>query len=79
MRGGGAEEGRNLANLGLRARWPGKEEMAVDDEEKCRPWRRRLAMAISWSSLFRAAILSLLVAAITTACLTLPVEKVVDF
>lgn len=50
------------------------------DEEECRPWRKRLSMAFHWSSLFKFTFLLLLLAAIATACFTLPVEKILkDF
>lgn len=45
-----------------------------------RPWRRKLSMAFTWGSVLRITLLLLLVAAITTACLTLPIEKILkDF
>ncbi|WOL00618.1 hypothetical protein Cni_G09331 [Canna indica] len=55
--------------------------MEGEDAEECRPWRRRLSsMAVSWSALFRVSLLFLLVAAIATAFITLPVEKILkDF
>lgn len=55
--------------------------MGVEDEEDCRPWRRRLSsMAVSWSSLFRISLLLLLTAGIATAFVTLPMEKILkDF
>lgn len=67
----------NLANIGaLRARKHGSGIEGGDDED-CRPWRRRLSsMAVSSSSFFRLSLLLLLLAAIVTACITLPVEKV---
>ena len=51
----------------------------IDDEEECRPWRRRLTMAFSWGSTLRITLLLLLVAAVVTACFTLPIEKVFIF
>lgn len=46
------------------------------DEEECRPrWRKRLSMAFHWSSFLKFTFLLLLIAAIATACFTLPVEK----
>ncbi|KAL5995879.1 hypothetical protein ACLOJK_025952 [Asimina triloba] len=75
--------GLNLANVGgLRARSSLKQAIAgeEEDEEDCRPWRRRLSMAITWGSVLRITLLLLLVAAITTACFRLPVEKILkDF
>lgn len=54
--------------------------MYEDDEEDCRPWRRRLSMALTGSSFLRISLLLLLVAAIITAFVTLPVEKILkDF
>lgn len=51
-----------------------------EDEEECRPWRKRLSMAFNWSSLLKFTFLLLLLAAIATACFTLPVEKILkDF
>jgi len=51
-----------------------------DDEECSRPWRRRLSMAFNWTSFFRISLLLLLIAAIATAFLTLPVDKILkDF
>lgn len=73
---------RNLANLGgLRPRLSLKQATPDDqDEEECRPWRKRLSMAFHWSSLFKFTFLLLLLAAIATACFTLPVEKILkDF
>lgn len=72
---------RNLANLGgLRPRLSLKQATPDDqDEEECRPWRKRLSMAFHWSSLFKFTFLLLLLAAIATACFTLPVEKVSFF
>ncbi|KAE9455340.1 hypothetical protein C3L33_12761, partial [Rhododendron williamsianum] len=71
---------QNLANLvGLRPRcFSSKQAVAEDqDEDECsRPWRRRLSMAFNWTSFFKITLLILLVAAITTAFLTLPVDKV---
>lgn len=50
------------------------------DEEECRPWRKRLSMAFHWSSLLKFTLLLLLLAVIATACFTLPVEKILkDF
>lgn len=72
----------NLANLGgLRPRLSLKQATPEDqDEEECRPWRKRLSMAFHWSSLFKFTFLLLLLAAIATACFTLPVEKILkDF
>ncbi|KAM0947760.1 putative SNARE associated golgi family protein [Dioscorea sansibarensis] len=77
----GEKEVLNLANIGaLRARKHGSGIEGGDDED-CRPWRRRLSsMAVSSSSLFRLSLLLLLIAAIVTACITLPVEKILkDF
>ncbi|QCD77100.1 mercuric reductase [Vigna unguiculata] len=51
-----------------------------DEEEECRPWRRRLTMSFSWASALRITILLLLLAAVITACFTLPIEKMMkDF
>lgn len=72
----------NLANLGgLRPRLSLKQATPEDqDEEECRPWRKRLSMAFQWSSLLKFTFLLLLLAAIATACFTLPVEKILkDF
>ncbi|RDX61642.1 hypothetical protein CR513_60113, partial [Mucuna pruriens] len=73
----------NLANLvGLRARSSSKQASPDpnDAEEECRPWRRRLTMSFSWASALRITILLLLLAAVITACFTLPVEKLMkDF
>lgn len=72
----------NLANLGgLRPRLSLKQATPEDqDEEECRPWRKRLSMAFHWSSLLKFTFLLLLLAAIATACFTLPVEKILkDF
>ncbi|WVY94855.1 hypothetical protein V8G54_033943, partial [Vigna mungo] len=73
----------NLANLvGLRARSSSKQASPdlQDEEEECRPWRRRLTMSFSWASALRITILLLLLAAVITACFTLPVEKMMkDF
>lgn len=71
----------NLANIGgLRSRKQGISAVG-EDEEDCRPWRRRLSsMAVSWSSLLRISFVLLLIAAFVTALVTLPVEKVLkDF
>lgn len=51
-----------------------------EDEEECRPWRKRLSLSImafkfSWVSFLKITLLLILVAAIVTACYTLPVEK----
>lgn len=75
-------ETRNLANLGgLRARLSLKQEISDynDDDEECRPWRRRLFMAFTWGSALRITLLLLLLAAVVIACFTLPVEKVLFF
>lgn len=72
----------NLANLGgLRPRLSLKQATPEDqDGEECRPWRKRLSMAFHWSSLLKFTFLLLLLAAIATACFTLPVEKILkDF
>ena len=69
----------NLANLvGLRARSSSKQASPDlhDEEEECRPWRRRLTMSFSWASALRITILLLLLAAVIVACFTLPIEKV---
>lgn len=67
----------NLANLGgLRPRLSLKQPIYNDDDEECRPWRRRFSMAFTWGSALRITLLLLLVAAVATACFTLPVEKV---
>lgn len=50
-----------------------------DDDEECRPWRRRFTMAFSWSSALRITLLLLLLAAVIAACFTLPIEKVPFF
>ncbi|KAF3791692.1 TVP38/TMEM64 family membrane protein, partial [Nymphaea thermarum] len=85
----GGDRGLNLAKQqqggggggGLRCRGASRQEAAGgDDEEDCRPWRRRLrlasmALSISWPSAIRLLVLLLLLAAITTACVTLPIEK----
>ncbi|XP_052190218.1 uncharacterized protein LOC127799952 [Diospyros lotus] len=52
------------------------------DDDHCRPlWRRRLSiMAFNWTSFLKITLLLLLLAAIATAFLTLPVEKILkDF
>ncbi|KAH9682925.1 tvp38/tmem64 family inner membrane protein ydjz [Citrus sinensis] len=67
---------------GLRARLSLKQANSDfgDDDEECRPWRRRLSMAFTWGSALRITLLILLVAAVVTACFTLPVEKILkDF
>ncbi|KAA3455726.1 transmembrane protein 64 isoform X2 [Gossypium australe] len=67
---------------GLRARSSHKQEILdIDNEdEECRPWRRRLSMAFTWGSSLRITLLLLLIAAIVFACFTLPVEKILkDF
>lgn len=72
----------NLANLGgLRPRLSLKQATPEEqDEEECRPWRKRLSMAFHWSSLLKFTLLLLLIAVIATACFTLPVEKILkDF
>lgn len=72
----------NLANLGgLRPRLSLKQATPEEqDEEECRPWRKRLSMAFHWSSLLKFTLLLLLLAVIATACFTLPVEKILkDF
>ncbi|KAA0033425.1 TVP38/TMEM64 family membrane protein slr0305-like [Cucumis melo var. makuwa] len=73
----------NLANLGgLRARLSLKHSISDhnDDEEECRPWRRRLSMAFTWRSALKITLLLLLLAAAVTACFTLPIEKILkDF
>ncbi|KAK1278825.1 hypothetical protein QJS04_geneDACA003406 [Acorus gramineus] len=77
----------NLANFGegLRARSSLRPSglSEFDEEDDCsggssgRRWRRRLSMAaVRWASLLRISLLLLLLAAIATACFTLPVEKV---
>lgn len=72
----------NLAYLGglnLRPRLCLKQATSPEeqDEEECRPrWRKRLSMAFHWSSFLKFTFLLLLIAAIATACFTLPVEKV---
>ncbi|CAH9071858.1 unnamed protein product [Cuscuta epithymum] len=51
-----------------------------DVEVECRPWRKKVSMALNRVSLFKIILLLLLIAAITTAFLTLPVEKILkDF
>lgn len=51
-----------------------------NDDEECRPWRRRISMALTWGSALRITLLLLLLAAVATACFTLPVEKILkDF
>jgi hypothetical protein len=72
----------NLANLeGLRARSSLKQPSLdlKDEEEECRPWRRRITMAFSWASAFRITLLLLLLVAVIVACFTLPIEKVSFF
>ncbi|KAF3457204.1 hypothetical protein FNV43_RR01861 [Rhamnella rubrinervis] len=73
----------NLANLGgLRPRLSLKlvEPGYIQEDEDCRPWRRRISMAFTWGSALRIALFLLIVAAALTACLTLPVEKILkDF
>ncbi|KAK7303244.1 hypothetical protein RJT34_14146 [Clitoria ternatea] len=73
----------NLANLvGLRARSSLKQPSVElnDEDEECRPWRRRLTMAFSWPTALRITLLLLLLAAFIIACFTLPVEKMMkDF
>ncbi|CAK9151050.1 unnamed protein product [Ilex paraguariensis] len=71
----------NLANaVGLRARSSLKQEIATNDDEDCRPWRRRIlssmAVSITWSSALRACLFLLLLSAIAVACISLPVEKI---
>ncbi|KAG7013587.1 hypothetical protein SDJN02_23754, partial [Cucurbita argyrosperma subsp. argyrosperma] len=69
---------RNLANLGgLRARLSLKHSVSDhnDEEEECRPWRRRLFMAFTWRSALKITFLLILVAAAVIACFTLPIEK----
>lgn len=75
---GAKENDRNLANLvGLRPRLCLKqaEPDFTDDDEECRPWRRRFSMAFTWASAFKITLFLLLVAAVVAAFLTLPVEK----
>lgn len=70
---------QNLANLGgLRARLSLKQATSdlSDEDEDCRPWRRRLSMAFTWGSALRITLFILLVAAVVFAFFTLPVEKV---
>ncbi|KAH7517193.1 hypothetical protein FEM48_Zijuj09G0036600 [Ziziphus jujuba var. spinosa] len=89
-----ADDGQqpNLANLeGLRARSslrPGEIGYYDDDHHDnayFRPWRRRflssvMAVKLTWSSAFRFSLLLLLIAAIATAFISLPVEKLLkDF
>ncbi|KAB1214252.1 hypothetical protein CJ030_MR5G023165 [Morella rubra] len=51
-----------------------------DDDEECRPWRRRILKAVTWGSTLRITLLLLLLAAVVIACFTLPVEKILkDF
>lgn len=70
----------NLANVGgLRARLALKQSPSgcADDEEECRPWRRRFSlMALTWGSALRIALLLSLLLAGVVACFTLPVEKI---
>ncbi|KAL6191112.1 hypothetical protein ACLB2K_037504 [Fragaria x ananassa] len=72
---------QNLANFGgLRPRLPLKQANNIYDDDEDRPWRRRLSMALSWGSALRITLLLLLLAAVATACFTLPVEKILkDF
>lgn len=58
-----------------------KATIAEEEEEACsRPWRRRLLMAVTWGAVLRISLLLLLLIAITTACITLPIEKILkDF
>ncbi|CAI9771011.1 unnamed protein product [Fraxinus pennsylvanica] len=83
----------SLRGINLRPRLPLKQALPEDpEEEEYRPWRKKLlcfsfspysvkmAFKFSWISLFRIFLLWLLIAAIVTACLTLPVEKLLkDF
>jgi hypothetical protein len=78
----------NLAKIeGLRARSSGRPggsgrggEEDEEDEEFRVTWRRRLLMAlklnVTCASALRIALFLLLLAAIATACISLPVEKV---
>lgn len=73
----------DLANIGLRTRLPMKLSSPTrtddDDDEDCRPWHRRIRMALSlssWGSALRIALLLSLVVAVVVACFTLPVEQV---
>ncbi|EEF45317.1 TVP38/TMEM64 family membrane protein slr0305 [Ricinus communis] len=54
-----------------------------DNEEECRPWRRKLSStmaSMTWGSALRITLLFLLIAAVVVACFTLPVEKILkDF
>lgn len=56
-----------------------------DPDEECRPWRKKISLSImasrfSWGSACKIAFLLLLLAAIVTACYTLPIEKMLkDF
>ncbi|GFY85176.1 hypothetical protein Acr_03g0019500 [Actinidia rufa] len=72
------ERNLNLAYLGgLRPRLPLKQNIVEDqNDEDCRPWRHRLSMAFNLGSFLRITLLLLLIVAIATAFLTLPVEKV---
>lgn len=58
-----------------------KPVVVEDEEEACsRPWRRRLLMAVTPGAVLRVSLLLLLLAAIATALLTLPIEKILkDF
>ncbi|GER37441.1 SNARE associated Golgi protein family [Striga asiatica] len=83
----------NLANLGginLRPRLSLKQALPEDPEEVCRPWRKKIFFLsphsiimnfkFSWISLLKIILLVGLIGAIATACLTLPIEKILkDF
>ncbi|CAA2997945.1 TVP38 TMEM64 family membrane slr0305 [Olea europaea subsp. europaea] len=82
----------SIGGINLRPRMPLKQVLPEDpEEEEYRHWRKKLlylsspnsikmAFKFSWISLFRIFLLWLLIAAIITACLTLPVEKLLkDF
>lgn len=68
----------------MRARSSLKQEIANNDADDCRPWSRRLSsmttVTLTWPSVLRIGLFFLLLAAIVTACITLPVDKILkDF
>lgn len=79
-------KGLNLANAeGLRARSSLRQGGIgdyddYDHRQYFRRWRRRflssvMAVKLTWASAFRFLLLLLLIAAIATACISLPIEK----
>ncbi|XP_062021275.1 uncharacterized protein LOC133737798 [Rosa rugosa] len=74
----------NLANLRARSsfRPDGARSFDGDDDRHLRSWRRKLLssltavkLKLTWTSAFRFALLLFLLAAIATACISLPIEK----